>query len=89
MTFAERLKHARDRRGLTQRALSEAAGMKPSYVAQAEVGGIEKPSHQAMLGLAKGLRVPLEWLFDGSGPEPEWDAPASERTPNPSNREAS
>ncbi len=73
MTFPERVLRARTKRHLTQRQLSEAAKKKPTYVAQIEIGGIEKPSYEAMVGMATALRVPIEWLADGDGEEPTWD----------------
>ena len=64
----------RDRAGLTQRALAEAAGISASYLAEIETG--KKPgSAVALLKLAKVLRVPMEHLVAGdtvaASPEPE------------------
>jgi transcriptional regulator with XRE-family HTH domain len=52
----------REKRGLSQRALAEAAGVSPSYLAEIELG--RKPgSAEALSCLATALRVPMAELI--------------------------
>jgi transcriptional regulator with XRE-family HTH domain len=61
---------------MSQAGLSKAVGMSPAYIAQLESGGILKPSYETMAEMARALRVPLAWLAEGEGAEPDWsDAP--------------
>ena len=55
----------RERAGLTQRALAEAAGVSPSYLAEIE-GGKKPGSAAALCRIAKVLKVPMEHLVSGS-----------------------
>jgi transcriptional regulator with XRE-family HTH domain len=75
VNLPERVKHARTKRRLSQRALSEAAGKRPTYIAQLENDGIKRPSYEAMVNMARVLRVPIPWLAEGKGREPAWGKP--------------
>jgi transcriptional regulator with XRE-family HTH domain len=91
MTTAERVRLARKRRGLTQKALSEAAGLSNAYVGLLErsldperpaaASCIESPGVDALERLAVALDVPIAWLAFGLEPEPTWDdgVPDTER----------
>lgn len=53
----------RNRMGMTQRALAEAAGISPSYLAEIETG--KKPgSVAALAAIAKVFRLPMEHLVE-------------------------
>jgi len=57
----------REKRGMTQRALAEAARVSPAYLAEIEAG--KKPgSKEAVQRLAQVLEVPMENLMDGTPP---------------------
>lgn len=52
----------REQRGMTQRALAEAAGINAAYLSEIEAG--KKPgSARAMLGLARALALDIEELL--------------------------
>lgn len=66
MALGNRLKQARNARGLSQQQLADLAGM-----TQAAVGALEvrDSKHSTkVLALAKALGVNVEWLADGRGP---------------------
>jgi transcriptional regulator with XRE-family HTH domain len=71
-TLGKRLRLARKKRALTQHDLAEAAGLKQGDISKIEGGTIQKTTGIARL--ARALCVPPEWLEDGAGPEPQWDA---------------
>lgn len=84
MSLPERVKLARTKRKLTQRALTDLITTKPasSYIAQLENGGIAKPSYEVISTMARVLDVPLSWLAEGAGDEPDWgpdETPDTER----------
>jgi len=54
--FGEGLRRIRTEKGLTQKALAEAAGLHPNTVAKMERGEVE-PSWQAVLAFSKALEV--------------------------------
>ena len=55
----------REKRGLSQRALAQAAGVSPSYLAEIETG--RKPgSVEAIANLARALEVPMEHLVSSN-----------------------
>lgn len=71
-----RLKFARKQRGFrTARQLAEAAGVSPSAVSNIEAR-IRAGTGGVLARLAEVLSVPLRWLRDGEGPEPDWSIPA-------------
>ena len=62
MEFSERLKKARERRGVTQTQLGEMMGVSPQSVQQWESGGT-MPRHKRIDDLAKALSVRPQWLM--------------------------
>lgn len=79
MTVVERVKYARERRGLSCTKLSELAGLSNAYVTQlerslttekGETGRIESPSLESLEKLAHALDVPVAWLAFGATPDP-------------------
>jgi len=71
-TLAERLKHARDLRGLTQAELASRAGVKQTTIGNAEAG--TRKQLQSLVAIARALDVDPDWLFDGNGPAPVVEA---------------
>lgn len=66
MEFSERLKKARERRGLNQTQLGEMLGVSAQSVQQWESGGT-MPRHKRIDALAKQLGVRAQWLIFGQG----------------------
>ncbi|WP_368643517.1 helix-turn-helix domain-containing protein [Castellaniella ginsengisoli] len=64
-TFAERLRHARLLRGLSQEALARACGLSQSAVSSYENGTRQSP--KKLLNLAQVLEVDIYWLSRGLG----------------------
>ncbi len=60
--FPERLKHARDLRGLTQADLAERSQLQPSAISHFEAG-TRKPSFENLRRLATALEVPTDYLL--------------------------
>jgi transcriptional regulator with XRE-family HTH domain len=71
-TFASRLVRARKRRGLTQVQLARAAGLAADVMVSRYERGEHTPHAATMGALADALRVPMDWLARGQGPEPRW-----------------
>ena len=64
--FAERLREAREKAGYkTQAALAEALGVKQSRVGNWE-SCANFPSHEEIPGLARVLKVSIDWLYGNS-----------------------
>jgi transcriptional regulator with XRE-family HTH domain len=61
--FAMRLKHLRERKGLTQEELAEKAGLSRGYVSRLEIGRHDPPL-SLVRRLAKALRVKVGRLVD-------------------------
>lgn len=79
MDLAERVSHARARRGLSQRQLAAMAGLSHAYLSIFESRGhIESPTLPTIERLAEALDVPAEWLAFEVGPEPEWSSEPGE-----------
>ena len=81
MSPAERVRAARERRSLTQYALTKKAGLTPSYVLMLERSlepgwasneQIKTPGLDHLQKLADALDVPVAWLAFGTEPEPDW-----------------
>ena len=64
-TFAERLRHARLLRGLSQEALARACGLSQSAISSYENGTRQSP--KKLLSLAQVLEVDIYWLSRGQG----------------------
>jgi len=60
--FSDRLKSARDLRGLSQAELAQKAGLQPSAISHFETGG-RKPSFDNLLLLADVLQVTTDFLL--------------------------
>lgn len=74
-TFGQRLRHARELRGLTQRRLAQL-----SKVSQSAIGNYEsglRASSRSLLNLARTLEVNPAWLETGQPPMEAAEAPAS------------
>lgn len=67
-TLGERLRFAREARGMTQAALAKAAGLRPGAIGNYEAGMRDQP--RALLDIAAALRVTPQWLEKGTG-DPE------------------
>jgi phage repressor protein C with HTH and peptisase S24 domain len=67
-TLAQRLKHARKERGLTQQQLSEASGVNQSDISKIERGETLRPT--GLLSLAMAMKCNPYWLETGDG---KWD----------------
>lgn len=72
--FKERLKNARDIRGLDQSTLAERAGLPPSSISHFEAGS-RKPSFDTLRRLAQALEVTTDFLL-GRSPDLTGVAPA-------------
>jgi transcriptional regulator with XRE-family HTH domain len=67
----ERLKYARELRGLTQEQLAKKADCAQSAIGNVESG--ERKNLRNLVLVARVLRVSVDWLFDGGGPKPTKD----------------
>ncbi len=74
-TIAERLKHARLLRGLSQRALAAKVGTTQSAIGNIESGARRRP--RDLVAIAAALNVSPEWLEIGKGADPAVSIPAS------------
>jgi len=74
-TLSERLKHARDVRGLTQPELAVRAGLSTGTIGNIEIA--YRMSKGSIPQIAEALRVSYKWLSEGIGemelPKPEVD----------------
>lgn len=70
-TLAERLRWAREKRGLSGAALDAEAAIASGHVAKIERGNPESPSSTTIIKIAKALKVDASWLMFGSGPKPQ------------------
>lgn len=62
--FGKRVRELREKRGLSQEKLAQAAGLTTSFVSTVE-GGKKTPSLTTVLKLARGLKVDAADLFAG------------------------
>jgi transcriptional regulator with XRE-family HTH domain len=69
-TFAARLKVARERTGLSARALSGMAGLGPNAVTEMESNPLRSPRLEHAAALARALGVSLTYLAFGTEEEP-------------------
>lgn len=65
MTMAVRLRDARERAGLSARALDERAGITPGHTSLIETGRRESPSVDTVRKISEALGVSLDWLIAG------------------------
>ncbi len=68
-TLAERLREAREDKGVTQEDLADAAGVSKQAVSKIENGGTLKPAMSTMEPIARLLGVNVRWLVDGKPPK--------------------
>ncbi|MEN6081598.1 helix-turn-helix transcriptional regulator [Chromobacterium piscinae] len=69
-SFSDRLRSAREKRGMSQEVLAARAGVSQSTISALELDPTRKP--RDLLKLAKVLMVAPQWLQYGKGPrEPE------------------
>lgn len=73
-TLGERVRIARERRGLTQQELATRAGCSQGAIGNVETG--ERQSLRNLVKVARALRVSTDWLYDRHGPEPDWESDA-------------
>jgi transcriptional regulator with XRE-family HTH domain len=74
MTFAERLKFARQLTGLSARRLAELAGVSPGYPGHLETGRRQNPPSAALSDIARVLGTTMDWLLNGVGEAPTEEA---------------
>lgn len=78
MDLAERVKFARERRGLSQRGLAARAGLSCGYLSILENRGhIKRPRACTVELLAIALEVPPAWLAFGVGRMPTFPREAA------------
>ena len=65
-TFADRLRSARDKSGLSQRQLADAVGCSQTLIALMETGERDRPAADTLFRLAATLGVEAEVLFLGA-----------------------
>ncbi|WP_434627584.1 helix-turn-helix domain-containing protein [Chromobacterium sp. CV08] len=65
-SFSDRLRNAREKRGMSQEALATRAGVSQSTISALELDPTRKP--RDLLKLAKVLMVSPDWLQSGKGP---------------------
>lgn len=68
-TLAERLRHERDARGLTQPELGAAAGRTKQTISAIETGLTQAPEHDTITAIAAALGVSVNWLLTGKEPK--------------------
>lgn len=64
MTLGERIKKAREAKGLTLKDVAFKVGVKEPTIQRYESGEIKNPPHQKLLKLAKALGVDINYLMD-------------------------
>jgi transcriptional regulator with XRE-family HTH domain len=74
-TVGERVRWAREQRGLTQAELDEIADLTCGHTGSIERGNRENPAAQTVTKLARALRITPQWLMFG-GPRPQITAKA-------------
>ena len=67
--FGSRLRAAREKAGLSARALSVLAGLAPGHVSTIEGPDSKECNLSTAAALSKALGVRLEWLASGTLPE--------------------
>ena len=74
-TIADRLKHTRLLRGLSQGELAAKVGVRQSAIGNVEAGTRQRP--RDLVAIATALQVSPEWLETGKGEEPTAEIPTS------------
>ena len=87
LSVGNRLKLARDMRGLTMAELGDRAGVGASTVNVIEKGS-KQPRGDTVEKLARALGVPRCWLAYGDGQPPDWtEVNSAEQTSTPTSTE--
>ncbi len=73
-TIAERVRWAREKRGLSCAALDEIADLSCGHAASIESGRRESPSAATVSKLAYALEVDIAWLINGGARLPKMSA---------------
>lgn len=76
--LAERLREARERAGLSARALDEKAEITAGHTALIESGRRESPAVETIRKLAAALDVSIDWLVTGAERESGHALPADD-----------
>ncbi|MEM9067146.1 MAG: helix-turn-helix transcriptional regulator [Myxococcota bacterium] len=81
MGFSDRLREARKRQGLSQKALAERAKTRTMTINSWESGGSKRPDQEILARVAKALDVSVGWLLAGDEAieGPRADPPALSR----------
>lgn len=89
MNLGGRLRHARDKRGLTQEQLVAAVSEAGASISQASISALEKRDSEtttSLFALARALRVNPEWLQTGVGDSgldaDAWKPPSADLEPD-------
>jgi transcriptional regulator with XRE-family HTH domain len=69
-TLAERLRFARQKGEINQRALARLSGVSTSYVSLLELGQRTNPEVEKIGAIARTLGVTVDWLAFGQGATP-------------------
>lgn len=72
MSFGKRLRKARKKQGLTQKALGDMLDVSDAAVSSWE-RGVEWPELHRLPAILKALKVPADWLIQGEGEPPDVD----------------
>jgi transcriptional regulator with XRE-family HTH domain len=75
VTLGERIKEARQQRGLTQEQLARRSGLTLNAYGDIERGRITDPHYSSLRGIARGLGITVAELVEESAPKAE--APSS------------
>jgi transcriptional regulator with XRE-family HTH domain len=60
------IREQRSAAGVSLRELSKTAGVSNPYLSQVE-RGLRKPSVEILQAIARGLKIPAEWLYEQAG----------------------
>ena len=77
MTIGQKIRHAREKRGMTHRALSEASGVSHGYISIIENSEDEKISVDILKKLAAALIVSPVYFLTDDAREPNWKTGAA------------
>jgi len=66
--LADRMREARERTGLSARALDKKADITPGHTTAIESGGRANPAAETLRKLAAALGVSIDWLMTGESP---------------------
>jgi transcriptional regulator with XRE-family HTH domain len=78
VTLGERIKEARQQRGLTQEQLARRSGLTLNAYGDIERGHITDPHYSSLRGIARGLGITVAELVEESAPKAEAPRPSPE-----------